>query len=428
MTQRNTRLTHRLAGLVCLGAILFSAAAAVLPGPSASSKGGDTPAGVLLSGPRQGPPGQQPASPLEQDPLPLEDMIGYLVITPDEYYDAMIPFVLLKKSQGYGIRMARLSDIPGSGTAQEIQDYIVTAYHRWPVPPRYVLLVGDTNLIPAWSGRAGSGATDLYYGCMDGGDDWHPEISRGRFPVRSVDQVHLMVDKYVQYAQLTGEESWLRSVSFIGSCDSEHWYDTEHSHDDVIQSYTVSRGYVGSFPNPSQAGGDQLYCNTHSATSSDLQRILSEGRSIVVYSGHGWDTGWEMDFDAQMVTQLTNYGRLPFVMSLACSTGTFELRQAFGETWMLQENAGALAFFGASDLSDWYEDDVLERAFFEGLFAGSEAPEPLGYLLDRALEAVETSASGSARAYWEMYNLLGDPSLQLFLPQTWPSEKPPRFF
>ena len=50
-----------------------------------------------------------------------------------------------------------------------------------------MLLVGDTDRIPHFVGLADAGLgdgtpdTDLYYACMDAGDDWHPEFPVGRF-------------------------------------------------------------------------------------------------------------------------------------------------------------------------------------------------------------------------------------------------------
>ena len=59
------------------------------------------------------------------------------------------------------------------------------------VPPeRISVVMGDTDTVPNWiGGGAGTPNTDLPYACMDGGDDWYPDLAVGRFPVRNLDQL-----------------------------------------------------------------------------------------------------------------------------------------------------------------------------------------------------------------------------------------------
>ena len=338
--------------------------------------------------------------------------MGYLVITADAYHDAMQPFVNLQESRGFDVTITKLSDIPAT-TNTQIKTYIQNAYDTWPIPPSYVLLVGDTDTVPGWDSVSAGEVTDLYYGCMDGSDDWHPDIGRGRFPVRSAAQTTIMVDKYLAYADLTGQEAWLKKAAFIATCDEYTIAEGTHNH--VITTYTEPEGYTGIFPNNPQPGGDRLYCITHSATASNIQTSLNDGRWVVIYSGHGGHTGWEMNYGASDVRTLTNSGLFPFVASHACVTGDFAMFEVFGETWVLQEDAGALAFWGSSDTSYWDEDDVLERAMFDSLFAEAKTRAVVATMTDDGLAAVESAYPGRARYYWETYNVLGDPSVKMFL-------------
>ena len=96
---------------------------------------------------------------------------------------------------------------------------------------------------------------------MDGGNDWHPDIGRGRFPVRSAEQTTYMVDKYLQYASLTGQEPWLKTASFPATCDN--YTVAEGTHNYVIDTYTAPGGWTGTFPDDPTLGGDKLYCVTY---------------------------------------------------------------------------------------------------------------------------------------------------------------------
>jgi len=310
--------------------------------------------------------------------------------------------------------VTQCSEITGgclSNTA--VKDYIQDAYDTWPTPPAYVLLVGDTDTMAGWNSVSAGEITDLYYATMDGSSDWHPDIGRGRFPVRSPEQTTIMVDKYLAYAALTGQEDWLKWASFPATCDQ--YQVAEGTHNYVINTHTGPNGYTGTFPNNPEYGGDKLYCITHGATGSDIQNAVNQGRWVVIYSGHGSHTGWEMGYGQDDVQSLTNYGMFPFVASHACITGDFSLVEVYGETWVLQENKAALAFWGSSDSSYWDEDDILERAVFDSLFTPLNAyPDVTGMTYD-GLAATENAYPGSARYYWETYNILGDPALKVFM-------------
>jgi PKD repeat protein len=337
--------------------------------------------------------------------------IGYLIVTADAYYDAMLPLVNLRESRGFDVTMVRCTDIGGCGSASAIKTYIQNAYDTWPLPPSYLLLVGDTNTIPTWTGPTIGTSTDLYYGTMDGSSDWHPDLGRGRFPVRSAEQTTAMVDKYLAYANLTGQEPWLKWASFAATCDN--YPVAEGTHNYVINNHTAPGGYTGTFPTDPQPGGDELYCISHGATHADLVNAFDEGRWAIIYSGHGSYSGWEMGFTPSDVQNLTNYGVFPFVASHACLSGDFGQPEVFGETWVLQANKGALVYWGSSTYSYWDEDDVLERAMFDSLFAAGTPHATVAGMTDDGLAAVDAAYPGSARYYRETYNVLGDPAVKI---------------
>jgi len=340
--------------------------------------------------------------------------VGYLIVTADAYYDAMQPFVNLKESRGFDVTMVRCSEIGGCSSPNTVQAYIQNAYHTWPLPPSYVLLVGDTDTIATWTGPVISTSTDLYYGTMDAGGtgEWHPDIGRGRFPVRSSAQATSMVNKYLAYAELTGSEPWLKTASFPATCDQ--YQIAEGTHNYVINTHTAPGGYTGNFPQPNNPGGDKLYCITYGATHGDLVNMFNQGRWAIIYSGHGNYDGWEMDFTPTDVQNLTNYGMFPFVASHACLSGNFGQPEVFGETWVLQDNKGGLVYWGSSTYSYWDEDDVLERAMFDSLFTVTPHPA-VARMTDDGLAAVEVAYPSSARYYRETYNVLGDPAVKIFL-------------
>jgi hypothetical protein len=337
------------------------------------------------------------------------DPVGYLIISADAFYNNMAPFVALKQEEGFTVTHTLLSTI--GSTVNAIKAYIQDAYDNWTLPPSYVLLVGDTNTLPTWSGPEIGTSTDLYYATMDGISDWHPDIGRGRFPVRTLDDVDAMVNKYLAFAVLGGDEAWVKKAAFPATCDN--YPIAEGTHNYVIDNYMIAHGFTGIFPNNPQPGGDKLYCHTYGADQPDLQNSLNDGRGVVIYSGHGSYTGWEFYTQGAIFTITPGY--YPFVASHACLTGDFGQTEVFGETWVLQDNKGAMAFWGSATYSYWDEDDILERAMFDSLFAeGVPQPDYTGMTYD-GLAAVEAAYPSSGRYYWETYNILGDPAASILL-------------
>ncbi len=349
----------------------------------------------------------------EGEPLAVNEQVGYLIIAADAYADALAPLVALRENRGFEVTLTRQSEIPGGTTTTGIKAYIQTAYDTWPLAPSYVLLVGDTDTIPTWTGPEIGTSTDLYYATMDSGDDWHPDIGRGRFPVRSVAQTTYMVDKLVFYAGLTGQEPWLKTASFPATCDN--YTVAEGTHNYVVSTYTAPGGWTGTFPGDPQPGGDKLYCVTYNATHQDLIDQFQLGRWAIIYSGHGSYDGWEMSFTPQDIRNLPANSMYPFVASHACLSGDFGQLEVFGETWVLQQNKGALVYWGSSTYTYWPEDDALERSMFDTLFADTTPHADVTAMTYGGLAGMEAFNPSMARYYWETYNVLGDPAVHLFM-------------
>ncbi|MBU0617624.1 MAG: choice-of-anchor J domain-containing protein, partial [Planctomycetes bacterium] len=75
---------------------------------------------------------------------------------------------------------------------------------------------------------------------------------------------------------------------------------------------------------------------------------------------------------------------------------------------------GAVGVWGSSVNSFWTEDDVLERRWFDAIYdAEDDVPSEFGPVFNEArMRYLAQMGSGSTtRRYFEMYNLMGDPSL-----------------
>lgn len=350
-----------------------------------------------------------------------------LIITADMFQSALGRFVTLKQSQGFQVSVVNMTTI-GSNTTAAIRSYILQQYNG-ATPPVYVILVGDyvggdpVGSITNWDFRTGNDhRTDLHYYTMDNDTEYTPDVFGARFPVRTVDHLNAMIDKYFAYENASGAEPWVKKAEYLASDDSYNYHIAEGSHNFVINSFTLPRGYTGIFPENPQPGGDKIYAITHNATGADAVASMNDDRVFLVYSGHGATTYWDGPRVTQSDIRNMTGVAIPYVASHACVTADFYEQEAFSDTWVIEPVNGSLTFFGASHNSYWPEDDTLERSSFSTLFrdeGGIDVPS-VGAFTQSGLLAVAASGSIRTNYYWEEYHVFGDPTLVVVMGPKYP--------
>ena len=348
-----------------------------------------------------------------------KDPENYLIITADAYESGLSAFVSLKQSQGFNVSLANITSV-GGNTTTAIKLYIKTQY-QGANPPDYVLLVGDYNngadSITNYLFRTGSTSnrTDLYFFTMDNETEFVPDIFYGRFPVRNTTQLADMIAKLQTYAGRSGQEAWVNKAAFLATDDTGWYQVAEGTHNYVINTYTLSKGYSGIFPTNPMPGGDKLYAISYGANTTNVTNSINDDRAFVIYSGHGSQTSWAgPSFTQTDVRNLTGVA-VPYVASHACVTGDFTVNESFADTWVIEPEYGALTIAAASNNSYWDEDDILERVTFDLLY-----DDPTGVVVPSVAEmkhgglaAVDASGSSLDQYYWEEYHIFGDPSLEI---------------
>ena len=326
---------------------------------------------------------------------------GYLIIVGDALSDAIQPLADWKTSLGLVTTVTKTSEIPGGATKEHIKSYIKDAYNNWTVPPAYVLLVGDVDSIPTWTGSETGTCTDLYYVTLDAGNHF-ADVIISRFPGQTPDHITNMVDKTLYYEEgQYPNSSWIHKAAFMASNDN--YQVSEGTHNYVIDTYMIPNNYTC----------DKLYCHTYGATTAQVTTALDDGRSLAIYSGHGSETSWAdgPPFSQSNVNALTNDGMYPFVCSHACLTCQFTVSECFGETWLRAPHKGGVAFWGATTYSYWDEDDILERNMFKAWWIDNI--ESIGGMTNMGLFYLYQyyGGGGMSQYYFEEYNVLGDSSV-----------------
>jgi hypothetical protein len=326
--------------------------------------------------------------------------IGLLIITADMFEPALGPLVDWKTLKGYHTKVATLSET--GSTKEQITAYIENEYLSGEVPPTWALLVGDTNTIPCYTGSGSGTATDLYFGTFTGGD-YLPEVHVGRFPVRTLDHINTMVEKVVDFEKLilANGIDFFNVATWIASSDMGAM--AEDTHEYVIANYF-----------PDEMEHIRIYERLGGST-QDIRDAVNGGTVICNYSGHGYTGGWGcVPFSQTDVRNLSNLDMYPFVISNACVTGTYNNTECYGETWVLVPDKGATTHWGSSANTLWDQDDILEKRLWQAFW--QESYYSLGGMCDDALFGVweHYGGGGYSRYYFECYNIMGDPSMDLW--------------
>ncbi|MDD5570917.1 MAG: C25 family cysteine peptidase [Bacteroidales bacterium] len=358
--------------------------------------------------------------------------IKYVIVADPMFQSVLQPFVQWKTKKGFTVVEAYTNNpLVGTDTTS-IKNYLKGLYEAGTVinpAPTFVLFVGDVAQIPAFSGKAGEHATDLYY-CEYTGDDF-PEVFYGRFSANDTNELKPQINKTLEYEQyLMSNPDFLGDAVLIAGVDAT-----------FAPSYCNGQiNYANSaYVNPSNNLTPYVYLYPNSADSAAkiIQRTDS-GACIINYTGHGGIDKWvNPAFTNSDVNNLTNAGRYPLMIGNCCLSNKFDEPLCFGEALMRADNKGAIGYIGASNNSYWDEDYYFsvgyraiidtnpvfspsEMGFYDRLFHTHSEPfgewfVTQGQIINAGNLAVTQSGSDAIKYYWEIYHLMGDPSLMPYL-------------
>ncbi len=353
--------------------------------------------------------------------------LGYIVVSPSNYLDTLEPFIQWKTQQGYDVTILDI-DVIGSTTTSiqnAISDIWDSATPSNPAPS-YLLICGDVAQVPAFSGEEGSHITDLTYVRLEG-TDYLPEMYYGRFSATSTSQLTTMVNKTLLYQKYEmADPSYLERVTLIAGVDGS-WAPT---HGNGTINYG-SQYYFNS------AHGIDATTYLYPASGSASQSIindLNEGLGYINYTAHGSSTSWaDPEVNVNDVLNSTNTEMYPVAVGNCCVTNKFEVDTCFGESWIRATNGGVL-YIGGTNNTMWDEDywwsvghftptstanptyAGTDLGMFDALFHenGEEYvnwSNSAGSMVYRGNMAVQASSSSRKSYYWEIYSIMGDPSL-----------------
>lgn len=347
----------------------------------------------------------------------------YVIVTPKKFDSTLQSFISLKRSQNYNVVVAFTEDIGNTTTA--IKGYLTNLYKNPEngfLPHHYVLFVGDVAEVPAFKGTAGTHVTDFPY-CEYTGDAL-PDALYGRFSASTVDDLKNIIDKTIAYETKTmPNASYLSRTLMVAGADSSH---------QMVWGNGQIRYGVNNYFNANN-GIDivqLLQPDTKKEYSARIKSEINKGLGFANYTAHCSSAGWaDPSFTKPDLAGLKNEGKFGVWVGNCCQSSKFEEPAAFGEAVLRLKNKGAAAYIGTSNLSYWDEDywwgvgfkPIIENPVFDEKHLGaydrmfkSDFTKASQMILAGNM-AVEESTSTRKVYYWEIYNLMGDPSLTVQL-------------
>ena len=406
--------------------------------------------------------------------------LTYVVVASEDFLDSasLKEFIQWKRTSGFHVIEANTNDIFYSQISQpseeskrnKLKDYLKNLYETGTYPPSYVLFVGDVADIPAFPGvEAVSTAdhphvTDLYYCTVD--SEYIPYAYYGRFPAHTLDQLNSIISKTLTYEKYTmASGAYLDNAMVIAGADSS--FSPIHANGQVaylINEYLntgtgFSEIYAYLYNETWSWAGVTTNTTGASLVTAGIVSRINSGVGIVNYTGHCDTDGWynnisgTHELESSDIGSLSNSDRYGFMVANCCESSRFEQEDSFGENLVLAVNKGAVAYIGASNETYWDEDfywavgyrsglalydTIRDIAYedtdygnFDALWHNHGEAENLWYttagqmVYSGNLSVAQSSGFGNVgQYYFEVYNVLGDPSLMPYLGEPSPIPAP----
>jgi subtilisin-like proprotein convertase family protein len=360
----------------------------------------------------------------------VRDEVTYVIITPTMFTAQLADFIAWKTERGFRVIVGEIGSPEVGTTTASIQGYIHGLYHGATPDqpaPSFVLFVGDVAQCPTW--QVNGDATDRPYCTVDG--DYVPDIYYGRFSATNTSQLQAILDKTMMYDQYTmPDPSYLDDVVLIAGYDSS--FGGTHGNG------TINYGTANYF---NAAHGLDADVHLYPQSGSDDALIVSEvsqGRAFVNYTAHGSQTSWsDPTFTQANINSLQNEGKYGLAIGNCCLTSTYDYGECFAETWLRAPNKGMIGYIGGSNSTYWDEDvwwatgytpnisanipyESTELGVYDALFHEHGESEDQWYVTQDAIVfcgnlAVQESGSSRTNYYWNIYNLMGDPSIAPYI-------------
>lgn len=347
----------------------------------------------------------------------------FLIVSRPQFREGLQPFVQWKRQEGFEVEELYV-DTNSCFLVKEMMRPLLDSTNMLVSMPQYTLLVGDHEQLEAFHGsmpmNGESHFTDLPYADFMG--DYLPETMLGRWPVNDTAELRIVVEKTLRYEQFVDmDTAQLQRVLLVAG--------REYG----APAPTTTNGQVNYLKREVKCAHPEMdtlcwYNPESDSLGAAIANAIGQGACLLNYTGHGIVDGWShpmMNANAIAATEAT---QPTIYVNNCCQSNTFT-GTGFGERLLRMPVGGAVGVIGATNSTLWAEDyywsvgpknpfslepvyDSAAPGAFDGLVRAERTTATLGELLRNGNMAVMASGTSYAKYYWEIYCLLGDPSLK----------------
>ncbi len=373
-------------------------------------------------------------------------------------------FLSWKRQQGLRVDVYYIDEIGILSTAaiaSMLTDLYTNASESNPAPA-YLLIIGDVAQVPVHASKISGSSyiyndhyTDLYYSTWSSGDKI-PDCYYGRISATDVSTLNNILHKTLYYERYQfSDDSYLARAALIAGVD-QSW--GNNTNDNAYTYADPAMDYIASFYVNHANGYDSVtyYKNRtsftpnnipvtgscrSSSTANTLRNYYNDGAGWINYSAHGDWNEWSIpEFNVSHANSMSNNGMPSFMIGNCCLSNKFDKGTCLGEALLRKgSNAGAIGYIGGSNYTYWSEDfywavglrnnisgtmtptynsnnlGAYDRLFHTHNEALNTTANTAAKMMFYGNMAVQSSGSSFTQYYWEIYHLMGDPTLMPWL-------------
>ena len=324
----------------------------------------------------------------------------YVIIVSDDLKDSVKPLLNAKSGWPNYASTALTSQItkefPAANLKESIKAFLTWAWKNWKVPPRYVVLAGDTDKIPVhmWTVSGETYASDHYYADIEG--SMSPEIMVSRLPSSDPKKLTQICQNLADYPKKRGTDwgSWQNQV-ILSAYEASVYIDCSNDITAKISSrFKVSKKY---------------------GNSSTKQQVINEmngGALIVNYRGHGSTTNWSSGngLNTSDVVALKNQNMPPLVFCICCQNGWVDNNSITTMAEAFIREGKSVGVVAATRNSPTYANNDFNKYLFRAIMDNGNV-EP-GKIFNYAKNLMILNHPNSIYHQRDvvMYMLFGDPA------------------
>ena len=341
----------------------------------------------------------------------------YLIISVDSFWTAIAPLQVHRQSQGLNTLFVDVNQIyqefsDSLLTAKRIRHFISYTLEYWQSPkPKYVLLFGDSEIIPPFklaSYLSGYGedsvAIDEWFAVNQYDSDEVIDIAIGRIPASSISDVDLFSHKVIHFEDSLFVSDYDCDFLILADSVSNGYQFFEESAEGFISVLSPYNFRISRI--------DIRHSSPYNGTVNDFITIINNGVLFLNYYGQGNEKIWSIDtfFTYRDVDLLENDG-LPFIATTITGAQNFDFvdDSTIVERLLFHPLGGAVATFASTGHC------YINRAFYINIdlyrYILAHPDSTLGTAVFRIKQGYPTILPRD-NDYRRM-TFLGDPALKL---------------